>query len=314
MTGETPQRLAHYSQGGLGTGGGAPPVFAAMAPLLAPMLLLVVPIMVLTGLDRFPWLPMPARIAVVVVLVVGAIWWAAPRVKKSYRRGTDITGLPMAMDQDARVNVICWNDQRKVHEAGLADVDFEPEQFRAWIPDRPPAWLTRLGRERPKLVHHVRGVGISGVWCAVYLPLVFGVPWIALFFIAIAGGVAVWAFRRPTYIRVVPGRCDVVRYPSLGSVRSASDVESIDLRSEPVRFDLKNRTLRVGPWSRETLPKVVGTNPDRIDPAKASVRLWLVHEPEAATRALLRACVSTADAPSAEDLDRALSGAASAGS
>ena len=296
----------HFSQGGLGTGGGTPPAAAALAPMLIPMGLIVVPIGLLAMLDRFPWMPFPARITLVVVLVLAAFWLVVPRIVKAYKRGNDIRGLPMALEPETRINVICWNDQRHELEPTLDDVAFEPEIFRARLPDKLPEPIARFRREKPTAARNIQGFGTAVLWLLFYLPLVLNTAaWAGLVVLAVTLLVALWFFRRPTYVRLVPGRLDVLRYPTFGGANAKPETDSIDRRTEAVRLDLKNGRLFVGDWCRDTLPQVRGTNPDRIDPAKHTVSLWLIADRNAAARAMLRACISTADAPSAGQLNEA---------
>lgn len=286
MADTPPSPHAHFSQGGLGTGGGTPPLFAAALPVLLPMFLIVVPVLVLQFLGRFAWIPWEVRLELVTIPVFIGLWFAGKAIERGYRRGTDIRGLPMAMDESRRVNVICWNDQRRELES-LGDIAFEPERFRAFL----PAPLFRSTNISQRITRALPTV----IFPAIYLPLIFRVPGVLMVVVPLVIALVLWTFRRPTYLIITPGRVDILRYPTLGGPDAAPDIETIDLRSQPLRLDLKSHALRVGPWTKSALPQIVGTNPQGPDPAAFTLPLWGIIERHRAEWFLYLAAISTAN-------------------
>ena len=316
--------LAHFSQGGLHGGGGMPPVFASIMPVLFVLLVGIVPLQVLLWSANVWWLPFPIRLSIILLLLAVSVWILGRLYLRAYKRGTIVRGLPFKMDESARVNVICWVDQQHDLQP-LGDVAFEPELFRVFVPDRLPAWIRRE--------HNPRSPATRRKFWALMWLCVYG-PFIVIRFVStpatqnmlgivvyggvlIVGGlVAAWLYRKPTYLRVVPGRADLLRYPALGGAHAGPDVETIDLRAVPVRLDLKRGVLMTGAWN-ETMLKHTNpwthapygspaTTPTRTasgkdlpelikDPHSKRFPLWAIPNRDAATRALYLASISTAD-------------------
>ncbi|MAY75537.1 MAG: hypothetical protein CMJ31_12650 [Phycisphaerae bacterium] len=270
-----------------------PPVFIAMLPALLPVLLVAVPLVLLIALDRFPWMPIAARVMVVVVVCVAGLWLAVGPMVRGYKRGTDVRGLPLAMDEAARVNVSCWNDQRRELEP-IGDEAFEPERFRILIPTPYPAWLSnRVSAGRLRMIQS-QAMSILGSF--LYVPAFLGHGWLSVWFLALAAPVVVYAYRKPTYLRIVPGWVDILRYPIFGGADAQPEIKRIAVGQLPVRLDLKSHALRVGPWTKDQVPKIVGTNAISVDPALFTLPLWPIVGRHEAIRAIYRACVSTAEA------------------
>lgn len=294
-----PSERVHFSQGGLASGAGLPPMAATVAALLIPQLLLfALPIVVLVG-DFLPWLPRGLQWAAASFLLIALACVSFPKLLHAYRRGTDIRGLPLDMDPDARVNVVCWNDQRRELEP-LEDIAFEPEQFRAFLPDRLPergplSWL----RTNPQTFNVAYGALVLSIVLLPQLlaPQVAGAGVITMLVVALT--VSLFLFRRPTYLRVMPGRAQILRYPLWGS--GGPDIETLDLRAQPVRLDVRTGRLYLGPWSKQDLPRVdAGWN--LRSPKAPAVRTWAVRDRAAAERALYLACISTAEPSPMDDL------------
>jgi hypothetical protein len=252
-----PPRRVAFTQGGLRGGGGQVSVTAAIIPMFM-MWGSGAAVAAFFGLGRFPWLPPGVRAAIVTAIFVAALYFLFRLAVRGYRRVNNSIRLPMEMDPGADVNVICWPDQKAELERDLPEEGtvgaFEPEVFRVWITRRTPMAvriLTRKGRTREVfrvlalvIVLQLFFVGIAQNWVA-------REPMIAVVALA-AVSPFLWSFVSPAYLRVVPGRVDVIRFrPGLfGLGGTIAGVERIGLRDRPVRLDMKRRELLVGGWHR----------------------------------------------------------------
>jgi len=263
-----------------------PPMASAMFVLMAPTLLMVVPAVILLAADRFIALPRGLEWAIATALIIGAGVIAGPRLLRDYRRGADIKGLPLAADPAVRVNVVCWNDQRADLEP-LEDIAFEPEQFRAWLPDRAVApHAVRLGWAAYIL-------GMVSFWILERADPVYRHLGGAAFLIA---GLAVllYVFRKPTYVRIMPGKAEIRRYPVFARRTDTAppDIETIDLRSQSVVLNFRTGAVLAGPWTPDDLP---GVGRDwRVQMKRPAFRTSLMPERERAERLLYLAAISTA--------------------
>jgi len=323
-------REVHFSQGGLRGGAGQLSVTSALIPLFL-LWGSLAGIGAFFALGRFAWMPAGVRAALVTTVFVLAAWLLFRAAARGYRRVTGSIKLPMEMDPSAEVNVICWPDQKAdldglIPEEGVAGA-FEPEFFRVWIASRRPRaerMLSRSGHRREVLRVVVLVLTIQGTY---FLAASGTVPWEPVVAVAAAALLTpfVRAFVVPTYLRVIPGRVDVVRFRLL---RSVASVERIDLRGRPVRLDMKRRELLVGGWheSHPAPDPQPGADPDDAEGAgspgrsqslllansamkdpqgslgsAAQIRavrvvpLWGSLDTAGASRAVFRAAVSTAE-------------------
>lgn len=244
------RRTVSFSQGGLRGGGGQLSVTAALIPLFL-LWGALAGIGAFFALGRFAWMPAGARAALVTSVFVIAAFLLFRMAVRGYRRVTRSIKLPMEMDPSADVNVVCWPDQKDdledlIPEAGVAGA-FEPEFFRVWIASRRPRaerMLSRSGHRREVLRVVVIVLTIQGTFSLAAFGIV---PWELIVGVAAAALLTpfIRAFVVPTYLRVIPGRVDVVRFRLM---RSVASVERIDLRDRPVRLDMKRKELLVGWW------------------------------------------------------------------
>ncbi len=100
--------------------------------------------------------------------------------------------------------------------------------------------------------------------------------------LAIGAGIAVGAWVFPTYLRVVPGRIDIMECGLLG--RRILSVDRIDLRSQPVVVDLNRQVVRIGP-----------------DPTPRTIAFGAVWDNWGFAHAVLMGAVSTATPPPLPD-------------
>jgi hypothetical protein len=139
-------------------------------------------------------------------LCAGAVLWnRSLHALRTIRRNNDVSSLPFSPDESHRVRVICWPDEVAALRAVTAD-PFEPERFRAVLPDARLLDITRPGR--------FAAAG-SAPWLV--MQLLFIHP--ALFAVAAAVGtaVALYLLRLPTYCRFSPRRLEIIRYAPLST-------------------------------------------------------------------------------------------------
>lgn len=244
------KRTVAFSRGGLRGGGGQFSISTALIPFFL-LWGAIGSIGAFFALGRFAWMPPGVRAALVTGVFVLAGWLLVRMAARGYRRVMRSISLPMEMDPTADVNVVCWPDQkgdldRLIPEDGVSG-DFEPEFFRVWIASRTPM-AVRMMRKRGARLEVFRVIAlVLTLQGGFYLAASGHVAWepvVAVFAITLLSPFA-WAFLVPTYLRVIPGRVDIVRFRPL---RSVASVERIDLRSRPVRLDMKRKELFVGWW------------------------------------------------------------------
>ncbi len=120
----------------------------------------------------------------------------------------------------------------------IEDRMFEPAVFLAAASTKSPP--------RKQAVQIITGVAIValGVWLEHrFMARIFSVYF--LFLTGIGGAMLVGTAVYPTYMRIVPGRIDVMECGLLG--RRIIAVRRIDLRIRPVLVDLNRQMLEIGP-------------------------------------------------------------------
>lgn len=325
----TPPRAVHFCQGGI-RGGGAS-VSASMA--LLPIVLFFggwLAFMGYLALARFPGLPLGVRAAIMSALFLAVLAVLFRNAARAYRRAMNALdmSLPMELDPAAPVNVICWPDQRdalRALEPAPGDPGaFEPEAHRVLI------------AQRVSLATRMLDAGFRARFlaCGIVLPILLQaiiqftahglLAWESLFLLAALAGLApfAWSLVRPTYLRVSPGRVDIVRYRFIGA---KARITTHSLRERPLRLDLRRKELLIGGW-HPSHPDAENDNP--IDPETSKlignarqlsstqtfmgspaqlrdqtiIPLWGTLESPALERAVFRAAVSTAEpAPLPDD-------------
>ena len=292
-----PRPGVHFSQGGSVASGVMPPMAAAMFVLMAPMLLMVVPAVVILAADRMLGLPRGLEWAIATALIIGAVVIAGPKLARAYRRGTDIKGLPLAADPTVRVNVICWNDQRAELEP-LEDIAFEPEQFRAWLPDR------AIAPHAQRLGWIAYAIAMGSFWLLERFDPVFR-QLSAGAIIVVGLIVLVYIFRKPTYVRVMPGKVEIRRYPMFAKPSGSTppDVEAVNLRDQTVVLDFRRGAVMAGPWTQGDVPALT---PDyRVKEWRSpALRTSLIPDRDRAERMLYLATISTAPSFDMDDTPR----------
>ena len=240
----------HFSQGGLSGGGGGISVSAALIPV-ALFGGLGLSLAGFFALARYPWLPVAIRAVIITAIFLIAMLVLTRSAVRGYRRVMNALKMPMEMDPAAQFNVVCWPDQmqrlRPLIPASGTSGAFEPEACRV------------LYARRTSLASKLQTVQARRRWLAavVLLPIVINVI-VQLFAHNLVDRRAVlgtlvlvlllpiaWGFIRPSFIRVSPGRVDIVRFGFLGSRPS---VETHSLRDAPVRIDLRKKELLIGGW------------------------------------------------------------------
>ncbi len=247
---DPPRRTVHFSQGGIAGGGATPAASAA----LIPSFLLGGAALAFSGylaLARFPWMPLAVRATLVSVLFLVALVLLFRLAARGYMRVMNALKMPMEMDPRADVNVICWPDQMArlsplIPPEGDTGA-FEPEAARVWV-SRRTSLASRLQTRRQRFRYGMTVAAFVVVLQIVIHTAVRG--WIDPTGIFAVVGLAllvpiVWGFARPTFLRIAPGRVDIVRFGWFGGRPS---IETHDLRSRPVRLDCRRKELLIGGW------------------------------------------------------------------
>ncbi|MEZ6234206.1 MAG: hypothetical protein R3B68_08450 [Phycisphaerales bacterium] len=177
---------------------------------------------------------------------------------------------PKWADPDARVQVLCPRDVLE-RLGPINDEDFEPEYVRIL-----------LVFPRGKLDGWMLAIGMIAGWLALAAVLNhYGleVPGYFQFQVMFALGMLALAGLRQTYLRIAPGRLDVMRFTAWRP--TADSCETFDLRSRPIVIDPRRRRVVVERDQRTTAISFLGVwNPRRV------------------AHFLLRAAASTAPTPS----------------
>jgi hypothetical protein len=248
-------RRAHFCQGGI-KGGGANIGSGVTAAIIPTAILggIALAVAGFFALARYPWLPLAVRatvMAIIFLVLMIALFRVAAR---GYRRTMSSLKLPMEMDPGADLNVICWPDQKQRLEAYLPPPSdpgyFEPEACRVWVARR-TSHAARM--QDPKVAKRFFAAII--LFPFVLQALVQGavhnvIDRTALVVVCIGvaltlSGFVLYGFLFPKFLRVAPGRVDIVRFGFLGRTPT---IETIDLRDRPVRLDLKRKELLIGGW------------------------------------------------------------------
>ncbi len=274
----------------------------AIAPVLAMLAVLGLPVVLVTSLDRLGLLPPWLTRAAVTLLILAVLYALYRLAARAYRRGMSSVELPFRADPTARVRVVAWADQA-LDLAPIPDAPFEPETVRAFLPDKGPAWWRRMeSRARPGSVSTLGTLAwMVPIWVVIFGSSFVDSPFVVAGFALAALSVAIFLHRRPTYLRVQPGRAEILRYPTFAGPRATPDITTIDLGAHPVLLDLKSGVLLVGPRAHEPPPlpgqATERKEPDPDEPATERLTLWLIPDRRAAVRALYAASICTTPAP-----------------
>ncbi|MEM1330663.1 MAG: hypothetical protein AAGG07_08900 [Planctomycetota bacterium] len=197
-------------------------------------------VLLIPMLGRVTWLPPELRYALLSVLTLGVLWVYGKACLKGYRRGTDTGGLPLKPDRSHRVRVGLWADQIEPVKQ-IEDTPFEPEVFRVWMADELPGPIRRLLKKAPGLRV------LTVLFCVFTMLLLISADRVG----PIPGGVmaatavivALYLHRKPAYLRIVPGRVEIMRYPLFRT--GAPTIRVLDLRSGGVFVDLRGGSIYV---------------------------------------------------------------------
>lgn len=206
------------------------------------------------------------------LLFLAVLWNRLGHMVQAYRRAGDLSSLPYGPDERYRVQVHCWADE--VEELGRVTPDaFEPEQFRAVIPDR-------------RLIDLTKPVNWTWPWVVIWVLVHFAFSSRSVL-VASAVGVlmafgALWLFRLPTYLRFTPGRVEILQYPVF---RSASPRKQA--------FGLRGR-VSVSAKGAGKLDWLDEQGKPRV------LRMFMVFDRRHALRAALAAALSDAEVPEPE--------------
>lgn len=269
-----PQPTPHFSRGG-------PAETAAgtvwlLVDLVLPVAVFIVVLITMRAMPFFIRQHIhPVWWFAIAALAAGTVLWnRGLHAVRTIRRNNDITSLPFAPDESYRVRVVCWPDQVDQLRTITADA-FEPERFRAALPDARILDLTRPAQ----FAAYFGGVP------ALLLQLSFIHPALTLVCTSIAALATAYLFRLPTYCRFSPGRLEIIRYAPISTRPVHRQV-----------FDLSSGTVTI---STRGLGHVSWT-----DEAGKGRRLplGLVAQRNDAVRAAIAAALSNAQTPEPESL------------
>lgn len=318
---DTPRRTVHFSQGGIKGGAG----LLTGSSAVIPWLILYGVGLCLVGflmLANYPWLPRSVRVLLVSVVFLALLVALVRALARGYRRTMSALKLTIDMDPAADVNVICWPDQIKPMKKLIPDDEgaFEPEIFRVWKTTRRSMMSfvdNKAARVRLIVWMTLWPLTLNGlIQLAVHR--VIDVPSLLAAIAVLLLIPVIWSFIHPAYLRIAPGRVDIVRF---GFVGSKPTIEAHSLRDLPVRLDLRRKELLIGGWhpthpdaqpdseDDEELTEAdmqVMRNAETKDPqamlgtlaqrrALKIIPLWATLEQGRLERAVFRAAVSTAE-------------------
>jgi hypothetical protein len=152
--------------------------------------------------------------------------------------------LPKAADETSRLRLVATakDVHRVLHQPGLSEDAFEPRIFalRAAVPYPAKRWYAIW-------IVSIVLVSIAWTWIRVQYRAQIGLsllgPWDYWAIMCIMVLPFMWTW--PTYLRVSPGRLDVIRYRLLGA--GTPRVRTIDLRDARVMVNLRALTVVVEP-------------------------------------------------------------------
>lgn len=224
--------------------------------------------------------PMLAVVLGAAVVAVLLIIWRLPISNSRIQHKDDI---PVRPTPDRRIWCICpprWVGQVLRH-GPIEDVAFEPEVFAAPFVVRP---------KRPALLawFAISAAVFGALALAIRATPTVSVPPtnILIFSAALAMGWIILVAARPTSIRIVPGRIDVLRGWFYSADRPV--IQTFDLRRTRVVVDMRSGILfMLGPAKDLQADAMVAFGSTRM---KARI-----------THAILRAAVSTAEPPPLPD-------------
>jgi|GEM_PF-2000836 len=288
---------------------GAPAIIALIPTIL--LVLVAGSYVAWVALARVHGIPHEIGAAALTILTIAILWWVGKQAVRAYRRGVTLPPVPIRPDPSARVNIVI-DAEHLAQLTPLRDDPFEPEIFRTFradallpsAPGRSQIPGSAVFRPTPPPARRDLIERSGGVWG--FLPLMI-FPALAffpntytphLFMGATFLVFTLYLFRRPTYLRIVPGRVDILRMPTLGF--GTPHAESLDLR-EPVLVDVRTRQLVLRPVY-ERYPGDKASEPAKAEHAAKVARQRIVSfattpRSEAAMLTIARAAVSTAEPP-----------------
>ncbi|TVQ63390.1 MAG: hypothetical protein EA378_02035 [Phycisphaerales bacterium] len=286
-----------------------PPTLIAMLPH-AVFMLGIFAMFGWLALDQFVLVPLAARAAVLTVVVIGVLWLLWRQAARAYRRGVSVAPVPHKPDPTARVNIALYADQLN-RLLPLRDEVFEPEVFwRLGVPVSgvpEDAGSDDAGASSRSAQAARFGTVLQVLWVAACVAVMIFLPsgWVqTAVLVGGAGIVLAVRYRRPTYLRVVPGRLDIMRQPTLGlgwGLGLRPTIESIDLRTPRVLVDLRSAQVLLHPvYDRHPGPLATDAQREayRVRAARQRIlNLGTTPSREAAMLAIARAAASSAEPP-----------------
>lgn len=182
---------------------------------------------------------------ILIVLAIAARLLFKP-ARQAYRDGMELSRLPLVADEAPRVR--CIGMDAAVRRLGEISRDpFEPLIVRVVLVDRPSAgfifvWLIGMLVTVGATVALMRSSATGALGA---FPLS---PFTSFYFaFGLAGGAFIAGFVFPAYIRIAPGRVDVLKFPALGLGKPTI-----------IKHDVRNGAVTVLLGQRAALFKPVG--------------------------------------------------------
>jgi hypothetical protein len=189
------------------------------------------------------------------VVVMACIFVPAIAVDRRRKKGLRANPYP---EPDENHRLSCVAPQGDILKRGaLEDVHFEPVVFRSFSyrnlkkPSKALAWVAS-GLIMVTITYASYGSRLGSLVLRNWL--------MYLLFVAVPLGVGLVAWLRPVYLRIVPGRLDIMH---LSNFRGPSRVEHYDLRQSKILIDLTKSLLFIDDGDRH-LEMLMYSVPDRV--------------------------------------------------
>lgn len=186
-------------------------------------------------------MPLPTIIAGIVVAILSWIWFQSTRALPKVPVGVKYT-IANEVDDAYRLRMTAIDRQaHAVLGTPLSDEHFEPRIFPIPLTLPTPAW--------PAFTAYIVMTIVGGIAWTFLRPQIFSGsqrfitgPWD--YWAIMCLGLLPFAWTWPTYLRITPGRLEVLRYKFLGT--GTPTLTSFDLRSARILIDLGAGSVKIG--------------------------------------------------------------------
>ncbi len=212
------QDTPHFSRGG--TTHAATGTVLLLLDLLAPAIVGVLGFFALSFVIARSTLPIHPVIwiSALAVVVVFVFWNRGIHAARMLRRSNDISSLPFAPDERYRVHIICWPDELGTLQA-IESSPFEPERFRAFLPDAAFLDITSPSQRLWSLLP----LPLASMHLLAHVPF-----WVLVALACTVAAIVGFLWRLPTYARLSPNRLEIIRFPWNGTKPRDTQVFTLD--------------------------------------------------------------------------------------